>query len=538
MSVSLYEQITIAEPSLTAIQVSPATLKALISSTIDLLIDHNISATLWVKFPRGTAWQEDLDRYTNLMLGSVYVLTPAQLDSTDHPELATLEQLPPPSPSLFTEPLGSSLTDGSQLISLKINPDTFRREYFLLAVAKHWCSLLLAHRPRSSQPAQSSPPLVGSDVLEQELPFGQQPSMLDLRGQPPALDFTDWHLLEEQPSERKHPLLLLNSLTNSTIYHALTSIQTAVCGDLDSASELYPHTPAIDWTAHLTACQTSVPRENCITSLLTRQLQHQEDLWRQVVTYRRQGSTLEALRSQNQALLRELRLKDEFLNNVGQELRTPLTNMKTALTLLNSPNLKPNQRQRYMQLVSTECDRQSSLITSMLDLVQLDYTADHDPLQSIPLAEVVPGVVSTYQPLAQEKGLMLAYTIPEDLPLVLCLPTWLRQIAINLLHNAIKFTLPGGRVWVRAKQQGDYVQLEFQDTGVGIPAPEIPKIFDRFYRVRHTTLEDVSGVGLGLTIVQQILLRCGGSISVKSRVNEGSTFNVLLPIAHPNQPQP
>ncbi len=251
---------------------------------------------------------------------------------------------------------------------------------------------------------------------------------------------------------------------------------------------------------------------------------------------RRQESTLEALRSQNQTLLRELRLKDEFLNNVGQELRTPLTNMKTALTLLNSPNLKPNQRQRYMQLVSTECDRQSSLITSMLDLVQLDYTADHDPLQPIPLADVIPGVVSTYQPLAQEKGLMLAYTIPEDLPFVLCLPTWLRQIAINLLHNAIKFTLPGGRVWVRAKRQGDYVQLEFQDTGVGIPPAEIPKIFDRFYRVRHTAVEDVSGVGLGLTIVQQILLRCGGSISVKSRVSEGSTFNVLLPIAHPNHP--
>jgi signal transduction histidine kinase len=105
----------------------------------------------------------------------------------------------------------------------------------------------------------------------------------------------------------------------------------------------------------------------------------------------------------------------------------------------------------------------------------------------------------------------------------------LKQIVINLLHNAIKFTSTGGNVWVRAKQQGDYVQLEIRDTGVGIAPSEIPKIFDRFYRVRQSA-DDSSGAGLGLTIVQQLLLHCGGSISVKSKVNEGSIFNVLLPV--------
>jgi two-component system, OmpR family, phosphate regulon sensor histidine kinase PhoR len=236
------------------------------------------------------------------------------------------------------------------------------------------------------------------------------------------------------------------------------------------------------------------------------------------------------LQLQNEELANTVRSKDEFLNNVGQELRTPLTNMKTALTLLNSPNLKPPQRQRYMDLLTKECDRQGSLIGSLLDLVSLDQMAERKTLEPITLADVVPGVVSTYQPLAEEKGVRLAYTIPEDLPPVANLTPWLRQIVVNLLHNGIKFTPRGGQVWVRAKQQGDYLQLEFKDTGVGIPVNEIPKIFDRFYRVRQASGDDMGGAGLGLTIVQQLLLRCGGSIQVKSRPGEGSIFNVLLPV--------
>jgi signal transduction histidine kinase len=150
-------------------------------------------------------------------------------------------------------------------------------------------------------------------------------------------------------------------------------------------------------------------------------------------------------------------------------------------------------------------------------------------MESLRLSEIIPGIVSTYQPLAQEKGIMLAYTVPEDLPPISCFSPWLKQIAINLLQNSIKFTASGGRVWVRAKQQGDTIQLEFRDTGIGIAATEIPRVFDRFYRIRQAG-DDGNGVGLGLAIVQQLLIRCGGSISVKSRLGEGSVFCVALPI--------
>ncbi|PSB62579.1 histidine kinase, partial [filamentous cyanobacterium CCP1] len=120
-------------------------------------------------------------------------------------------------------------------------------------------------------------------------------------------------------------------------------------------------------------------------------------------------------------------------------------------------------------------------------------------------------------------------TVPEDLPPVSCVNQWLKQIVIHLLHNSIKFTQTGGQVWVRAKQQGELIQLEFRDTGIGISQSDIPKIFDRFYRAR-TTGEESSGVGLGLSIVQELLLRCHGSISVKSKPGEGSLFSVQLPI--------
>jgi two-component system, OmpR family, phosphate regulon sensor histidine kinase PhoR len=166
----------------------------------------------------------------------------------------------------------------------------------------------------------------------------------------------------------------------------------------------------------------------------------------------------------------------------------------------------------------------------VLDLVQLENVTDQTSMQPLRLGDIVPGVVSTYQPLASEKGIMLAYTIPEDLPAVSCLNPWLRQIVINLLHNGIKFTPTGGQVWVKAKRQGDFVEIEFRDTGIGIAATEIPKVFDRFYRVRPSVTEDSGGTGLGLSIVQQLLWRCGGSISVKSRLAEGSVFSVMLPI--------
>lgn len=461
--ISLYELVASSTAAPFAMQVSPVTFKALMSSLVDVLIDQDQAASIWVKLPKGDAWQTEFDRYVDRA-------APAHQIYAFKNQREELPETPAGFESISYS-IASPLT-----LSIALPPDSvLRREFFLLIWSKQFCALLVGHRAKTA-PIRDGETLGSTD----------------------------------EETEKKQSLMAFFVIEPSVIQNAIAVLQ-----------------PLVPKSQPLPDFETFDPL--LINQILTKHVQRQEELWQRASTHRRQAEMANLLQLQNEELLSSIRLKDDFLHNVGQELRTPLTNMKTALTLLNSPSLKPTQKQRYMDLLSRECDRQSSLITSLLDLVSLDQMAE-TTIQALSLADVVPGVVSTYQPLAEEKGVRLAYTVPENLPKITCLPTWLKQIVINLLHNSIKFTPRGGQVWVRAKQQGDYIQLEFRDTGIGIAAGEIPKIFDRFYRIRQSVDEDMGGAGLGLTIVQKLLLHCGGSITVKSRVGEGSTFNVLLPI--------
>ncbi len=481
--ISLYELAASSEQTPFVLQTSPVTFKSLVSSLIDLLIEQQISASIWAKMPRGEAWQAEIDRYGESLTPpkAVYLFRNQKENAPE--EIAD---------SQMADDAGS-VAHEQPLVSLRsLSESQLKRDYFLLIWSKQFCGLLVAYRSR--------------------------PQAIRVEGAEAGL----FDSVPEEPTEKKQSLSVLLSLEPQTIRQFIDRLKQFV----DSPD-------ATAWETLIAQSQPSGLNPGLVGQLFTKQIQRQEDLWQRATTHRKQAEMAHLLQLQNEELLNAIRLKDEFLNNVGQELRTPLTNMKTALTLLNSPSLKPPQKQRYMDLLVKECDRQSSLITSLLDLVSLDQMAEQTTIQALRLSDVVPGVVSTYQPLAEEKGVRLAYTVPEELPPVSCLSTWVKQIVINLLHNGIKFTPRGGQVWVRAKQQGDYVQIEFRDTGIGIAPSEIPKIFDRFYRARQAIEEDSGGAGLGLTIVQQLLLHCGGSISVKSRLSEGSTFNVLLPIFRP-----
>ena len=494
MNVSLYELAISTEPSPQSMPISPATLLSLVGSVIDLLIEQQISATLWVKLPPGRMWRSEIQRYreqvgvSHAIYTCIYTSNPDAgkgIASAQHLETQTGE--------------GESYTVPYPVVSVQLAPTSkLRNEYFLLVLSPQFCSLILAHRLRAK-------PQTGD---EQKTTQPRQLAVCSFEGQ----------VIQRVLGGIKQAVFLQKR-------YATAQSQSPIIPTLDASDDLLAN-----WDSLFICPPASEPV--LLSQLLAKQLQCQEEIWHSAITNRAAA----ALQMQCQELLNSLRLKDEFLSNLCQELRTPLTNMKTALSLLNSPQLKPAQRQRYLQLLNTECDRQNSLLTGFLDLMQVDRVAEHEALQSVRLSEIVPGVVSTYQPLAQEKGIMLAYTVPEDLPTVSCFSAWLKQIVINLLHNSIKFTPTGGQVWVRSRLQGDYVQLEFRDTGIGIRTNEIPKIFDRFYRVRPVAGEDVGGAGLGLTIVQQLLLRCGGSISVKSRLGEGAVFSVLLPIADSTHP--
>ncbi|MEB3358664.1 MAG: ATP-binding protein [Synechococcales bacterium] len=535
---SLYELALASERPPVPLKVSPATFKGMVESLITLLIQQEISAHIWTKMPRGKVWDAPFQRYAQAVRGgqSIYLLRRLRDQSPQSPygadgAIADSSASPPAAPAtesladldegsdgmesemdIRNELAGMATPESPSTMPLEIwlSPDSrLRREYFVLAIAPGFQIILLAHRPRSARHITVS-----------------------TTAAPHTINGIKSAETIAETSDRKHPLLGICSLDPATLQRVMGGIQQAVesdcvlsLTDIDSLSSLLNQ-----WKQPLQMMQTSALDPTLAGYFSSIQFQRYEEVWHSGAAARRHADNATELQLENEELLNAIRLKDEFFKNVGQELRTPLATMKTALSLLGSPNIKPNQRQRYLDMLSQECDRQSALITSVLDLVQLENVDDHAPLQPLRLIDVVPGVVSTYQPLAQEKGIMLAYTIPEDLPAVTCLNTWLRQIVINLLHNSIKFTPEGGQVWVRANQQGDYVQIEFRDTGVGIAPTDIPKIFNRFYRVRPAAGEDTSGAGLGLSIVQQLLLRCSGSISVKSRLGEGSTFNVLLPV--------
>ena len=528
--VSLYELALGDAQAPQLLQVSPTTFKSMLGSFLDLLIDRQIPATLWLKLPQGEVWTAEIERYRAAATASytLYLLGSTMSSVADGAVMAEIEMAEVEmAERAVVEIAELPIATASKTIRLPLGADTpLRREYLLQIVSPGFCGLLVAHRPRPVRQQAGSTPPPGS-------PPGNN---LNAKGSQPDARKAEARKAEasaEDDLERRHPLNALCSFDLQAMQRVLTGISGAILGE-PSESSFNPTYTTLNglvnhWQVLVSECAGSPLKPDILSYLFTKQVQTQEEIWHSTALHRRQAEVATLLQMENEEFQNAIRLKDEFLTTVGQELRSPLATMKTALSLLNSSSLKPAQRQRYLDMLTHECDRQSSLITSVLDLLQLEKVDDRIPAQPLRLQSVVPGIVSTYQPLAQEKGIVMAYLIPDELAAVACTASWLRQIMINLLHNGIKFTQSGGRVWITAKPQGDYVQVDVRDTGVGIPQSDIPKVFDRFYRIRPGT-NDVSGSGLGLSIVQQLLLRCGGSISVKSRLGEGSTFSVLLPI--------
>lgn len=500
--VSVYQQLASGMQSLPQLLPhSPATLLSQLKSQIDLLIEQQIAATLWVKLPPGKIWHSEIQRYQQqgTMSGVIRTLhiqeskAEVQGEQTSRSsqkgrstgtqqgnspvltQTSRLRGVPVQETrdnSWHETPSPTSSSSQSFLVQSMPNSQ-LQREYFVMVLSSQYCCLILAHRPFRTRKNN----------------------------------------LTKANRKKTAPLLAVTIFEGQIIQNVLDVMKSAV-------------TPELSLFMPGDFICPSVPDPRLISQLLAKQLQQQDEIFRQRTTTR-----LANMQQKNQKLQEKLQLKDEYLSNVCQELRAPLTHMKTALSLLNSSHLKMTQRQRYFQMLKQECDRQNALISGVFDMVQLERDLPRMSLEVVRLSEVVPGVVSIYQPLAREKGIMVAYTVPIDLPCVWCVSGGLRQIVINLLSNSINFTPKGGQVWVQGRVQGDYVQLEFRDTGIGIADSEIPKIFERFYRLRPTTTEDSGGVGLGLSIVQLLLSRCSGSVSVKSKLNEGSIFTVQLAIA-------
>lgn len=228
--------------------------------------------------------------------------------------------------------------------------------------------------------------------------------------------------------------------------------------------------------------------------------------------------------------LKELdRLKSEFVQNVSHELRTPLTFVKAYVELLLDGTLgELNQRQREgLEIVAERTNTLTRLVRDIIALQQIERESLH--LSTVNLGEIAQMALLGAEVTARQAGIVLKADIPPDLPLVPGDRDRLNQVFDNLLGNAIKFSPDGGEVTIRVWDAGDVVEASISDNGIGIPAGELEKIFERFYQVDGSTTRRFGGTGLGLAIVKRIVEAHGGRVWAESEQGRGSTFFFTLP---------
>lgn len=223
--------------------------------------------------------------------------------------------------------------------------------------------------------------------------------------------------------------------------------------------------------------------------------------------------------------------RNEFVSNASHELKTPLSTMKILLeTLLYQDEVDMEMQKEFLNDINKEIDRLSRIISDLLTLVHMDGGETQLKTEVISLSDLISDTIKRLGPLARERGIELEGTIREDVACMLDANKF-QQVVYNLVDNAIKYTGRGGQVKVELSKAGKKAILKVSDTGMGIPKEDLIHIFDRFYRVDKARSRETGGTGLGLSIVKQIVTMHGGSISVVSEEEKGSTFTVELPVA-------
>jgi two-component system phosphate regulon sensor histidine kinase PhoR len=230
--------------------------------------------------------------------------------------------------------------------------------------------------------------------------------------------------------------------------------------------------------------------------------------------------------------LKELdKMKSEFIAMVAHELRAPLAAVEQQLTVILN-KMAGDITEKQEQLLGRAKERTRGLLTLIKDLLDLSKIEAGMMVQykePLSLQEVVQKVVDLMGAEADAKKLHLEFTVPPELPLINADRNSMEGTFTNLISNAIKYTPEGGKIWVTLNEEGDFIKATVSDTGIGIKKEDLPRIFDKFYRVKTVETRQIVGTGLGLSIVKSIVDAHLGSISVESEEANGTTFTVLLP---------
>jgi signal transduction histidine kinase/DNA-binding response OmpR family regulator len=231
-------------------------------------------------------------------------------------------------------------------------------------------------------------------------------------------------------------------------------------------------------------------------------------------------------------------LKTKFLANMSHELRTPLNAIINFTHFLGDPDYGTlnDQQQLFHSRVIYNAEHLLGLINDILDLVKIEAGKMDLQREQVDLQALLHGVMSTGLGLTKTKGLELTLDAPDELPPIWADKTRIRQVLINLVSNAAKFTDQGG-ITVRARKLGGFVQIAVQDTGIGIGPKDQARIFDEFQQVQDSMDRSYGGTGLGLPISRRLIEMHGGQIELESAPGAGSTFRFSIPVAPPAAPE-
>ncbi|WP_203361507.1 ATP-binding protein [Bacillus sp. REN10] len=221
-------------------------------------------------------------------------------------------------------------------------------------------------------------------------------------------------------------------------------------------------------------------------------------------------------------------MRKDFVANVSHELKTPITSIKGFTeTLLDGAMNDPEALSMFLNIILKESERMQTLVMDLLDLSKIEQKGIVLNLKPVCVDEVIEEIIPTLEHRMTNKQIELTLNMAKGLEIIGDFYR-LKQVFINLINNAILYTQEGGSIQIKGLDQGSYVEVQVSDNGIGIKEEEVPRIFERFYRVDKARSRNSGGTGLGLAIVKHILEAHDGKISVRSKVNEGTTFIVTL----------
>jgi two-component system phosphate regulon sensor histidine kinase PhoR len=241
--------------------------------------------------------------------------------------------------------------------------------------------------------------------------------------------------------------------------------------------------------------------------------------------------TVEQLQREHVELERLERVRKDFVINVSHELRTPLASIQGYTeTLIDGALNDPDHNMRFLGIIRHNAERLAHITEDLLTLSRIEQKRQKFEFEPNLVNSLLNDVLELMAPLAEKRDIRLDVVLAPPDSEAWCDREAVSQILSNLLDNAIKYTPAGGRITVGAQSRDGLMELYVRDTGIGIPPEELPRLFERFYRVDKARSRELGGTGLGLSIVKHLVAAHGGSIRVESRLNEGSTFFFNLPM--------